>query len=81
MSPWLEWGIPIITAPVLIMYSKGDASVDASHAKAIYDDLRSSDVELIWFENSGHVITRDAEREAVFAAATAFVQWVAGQLT
>jgi carboxylesterase len=77
----MRLGLPHITAPVLIMYSKGDASVDVSHAQAIYDDLRSSEVELKSFENSGHVITRDAEREAVFAAATEFVQRVAGQPT
>ena len=74
----MRLGLPQITAPVLLMYSRGDATVNAEHAQAIYDDLRSSEVELRWFENSGHVITRDAEREAVFAAATEFVRRVAG---
>ena len=74
----MRLGLPHITAPVLLMYSKGDATVDAEHAQALHDDLRSSEVKLMWFENSGHVITRDAEREAVFAAATEFVRRVAG---
>jgi carboxylesterase len=71
-------GLHQITAPVLLMYSRGDATVNAEHAQAIHDELRSPEVKLLWFENSGHVITRDAEREAVFAAATEFVRRVTG---
>lgn len=74
----MRLGLPQITAPVLLMYSRGDATVNAEHAHAIQADLGSSDVKLMWFENSGHVITRDAEREAVFAAATEFVRRVTG---
>ena len=74
----MRFGLPQITAPVLLMYSKGDATVNAEHAQAIQNDLKSSKVKLMWFENSGHVITRDAEREAVFAAATEFVRQVTG---
>ena len=74
----MRLGLPLITAPVLLMYSRGDATVNVEHAQAIHADLRSSDVKLMWFENSGHVITRDAEREAVFAAATEFVRQVTG---
>jgi carboxylesterase len=74
----MRLGLPQITAPVLLMYSRGDATVTAEHAQAIHDDLRSSEVKIMWFENSGHVITRDAEREAVFAAATEFVRQVTG---
>jgi carboxylesterase len=74
----MRLGLPQITAPVLLMYSRGDATVTTEHAQAISADLRSSDVMLKWFENSGHVITRDAEREAVFAAAAEFVRQVTG---
>ena len=74
-------GLPQISVPLLLMYSRGDATVNAEHAQAIRADLRSSDVKLMWFENSGHVITRDAEREAVFAAATEFVHQVTGAPT
>jgi carboxylesterase len=74
----MRLGLPQITTPVLLMYSKCDAIVDAGHAQAISNDLGSSEVKLMWLENSGHVITRDAEREAVFAAATEFVRQVTG---
>jgi carboxylesterase len=74
----MRTGLKNISAPVLLMYSKGDATVDAEHAQAFHNALSSSDVQLLWFENSGHVITRDAEREAVFTAATAFVRKVTG---
>lgn len=74
----MRQGLPRITAPVLLMHSRGDESVKAEHAHAIHKDLTSSEVELLWFENSGHVLTRDADREAVFAAAADFVRRVTG---
>ena len=67
-----------LTAPVLLIYSRGDEAVDAEHAQAISENLTSSEAEILWVENSGHVITRDAEREVVFAAAADFVRRVTG---
>ena len=67
-----------LTAPVFLIYSRGDEAVDAEHAQAISENLTSSEAEILWVENSGHVITRDAEREVVFAAATDFVRRVTG---
>ena len=71
-------GLHRITAPVLLIYSRGDEVVDAEHALAISENLTSSQAEMLWVENSGHVITRDAEREVVFAAAADFVRRVTG---
>lgn len=71
-------GLHRLTAPVLLIYSRGDQAVDAEHARAISKSLSSSEAEILWVENSGHVITRDAEREVVFAAAADFVRRVTG---
>jgi carboxylesterase len=70
--------LPSIKAPALVMASRGDATVTPPHAQAIYDHLGSTDKTLLFVENSGHVITRDAEREKVFAAAAEFVRRVSG---
>ena len=71
-------GLHRLTAPVLLIYSRGDEAVDAEHAQAISENLTSSEAEILWVENSGHVITRDAEREVVFTAATDFVRRITG---
>ena len=76
----MRQGLHRLTVPVLLIYSRGDQVVDAEHARAISNNLTSSEAEILWVENSGHVITRDAEREVVFAAAADFVRRVTGLL-
>jgi esterase/lipase len=44
----------------------------------IHVRLGSEEKEMIRIENSGHVITPDAEKEQVFQAADAFIQGVTG---
>jgi len=39
----------------------------------IYEHLPNIDKQMLWIEGSGHVITRDAQREQVFEAAAGFV--------
>lgn len=64
-----------ITAPVLLIYSKGDQVVRAEdrHLELIYNALGSREKQYLWIENSGHVITRDAEKQTVFQATTDFI--------
>jgi carboxylesterase len=67
--------LPQITSPALLIYSKQDATVKAEerHVEQIYDALGSTDKQMLWIENCGHVITRDAQRQRVFEAAAEFV--------
>jgi carboxylesterase len=67
-----------LEAPVLLIHSKGDGFLPQEHAEMIYEQLGSPDKELLWIEDSGHNLPRDAARETVFAAAAAFVQHVTG---
>jgi carboxylesterase len=67
-------GIPKVSAPVLLMYSKGDSTVTPEHGKAIYESLTVSDKNLLWVENSSHVITRDSERTTVFETVASFIR-------
>jgi len=70
--------IPKVTAPVLLISSRQDPTVKASdgHTDAIYNSLGSQDKQILWIENSGHVITRDLQRLQVFQAATDFIHRV-----
>ncbi len=74
----LQSALPSITAPVLVIHSKNDGGVEPENAERIFQALGASDKVLEWVQNSGHVITRDAERKRVFALATDFVSKVTG---
>jgi carboxylesterase len=62
-----------VRAPLLIMQGKGDSTIPADSAQIIYDNVDASDKEIVWWPNSGHAITIDSEREAVWARAFDFV--------
>jgi carboxylesterase len=68
--------LPQISAPALLIYSKDDQTVSADdgHMQAIKASLGSRDKETLWIEHSGHVITRDAQRQVVFQAVGDFIQ-------
>jgi carboxylesterase len=72
-------GLPNIEVPALLIYSTGDQTVTTDHAQAIYNALGTDQKDLLWVENSGHIITRDAERGKVFSAAADFVRTVVDQ--
>ena len=69
-------GLPEVTAPTLLIYSKDDKTVrpEEQHMEQIYTALGSQDKEMLWIEKSSHVITRDAQRQRVFQAAADFVE-------
>ena len=66
-------GLPEIRVPVLLVHSQNDGSVPPSNAQRIYAELGTQDKSLLMVEDSGHIVTRDQEREKVFEAALAFV--------
>jgi carboxylesterase len=65
-----------VSAPTLLMHSRDDPAVLPEHMPKIYDALGSEDKEMVWVEKSGHVITRDGDRERVFRTAAEFVRRV-----
>lgn len=71
----MQSALPVIRAPALLVYSKDDQTVRAEdgHMQAIYDALGSREKERLWIEGSGHVITRDAQRQTVFQAVAGFI--------
>lgn len=67
-------GLPRIKTPVLIIQSKQDSGVDPHNAELILAELGSSDKQIFWVENSGHVIPREPDRELAFQAIHQFIQ-------
>ena len=65
--------LPDVNVPVLLIHSKNDHYVPQDSMENIYADLGAPDKTKLWVTESGHVITRDAERETAFQAAADFV--------
>jgi carboxylesterase len=55
-----------IRAPALIVHGRNDRTVDVANAPHILSRIGSSDKRLVWFEKSGHAVTVDLERAALF---------------
>jgi carboxylesterase len=74
----MQGALQRVTAPALLVYSKNDSTVQAKegHAESILAGLGSQEKQLIWVENSGHVIVRDAARQEVFQAVGNFIHRV-----
>jgi carboxylesterase len=68
--------LPTIKNPVLIIHSKRDKSVSEKHPTRIFEYVGSEDKELKWLENSGHVITRDADKDRVLQEIDGFIKRV-----
>jgi carboxylesterase len=71
--------LPKITVPVFLVHSKNDDYVIKNSMQIIYDQLGTSDKQMMWVEGSGHVIPREPAREQVFKAAKDFILRVTEQ--
>jgi carboxylesterase len=67
-------GLSTVKIPVLLMQSRQDTTISPASMQNIFDSLPGPQKEMLWVENSGHVITREPCREQVFAAAAGFVR-------
>jgi len=65
--------LPRIKVPVLVMQGRCDRRITPDSAQVIFDELGTEDREIVWWPNSGHCITIDSEREAVWARASEFM--------
>ena len=68
--------LPLVKVPVLIIHARQDQGVPAHNAEQILAALGSPDKQLMWLENSGHVIPEEPDRELAFKAAHEFIQRV-----
>ncbi len=68
--------LPSVQTPVLLMYSRADRAAPPAAAEKIHAQLGSRDKQLLWIEEGGHTIPRDAGRQAAFVAAEQFARRV-----
>lgn len=76
----LRASLEAVSAPTLLIYSQDDKYLPLGSLNSmeyIYEHIRSSRKEKLVINGSGHVITRDAQREQVFAAAAQFIRTLA----
>ena len=77
----LQVVLPTVTTPSLLIYSQDDHYLPMGSENSmnyIYDHLGSSVKQKMLISGSGHVITRDAQRELVFNAAIQFIHQTQG---
>ncbi|MEG0471146.1 MAG: carboxylesterase [Solibacillus sp.] len=65
--------IDLLYAPILVIQSRQDDVIDPHSANIIYTNVESIHKELKWFEESGHVITLDKERDQLHEEVLAFL--------
>lgn len=70
--------LPTVAAPALLLHSRKDLGVPLPNLEKIYQAIGTPEgsKQKIILENSGHVITRDSDREQVFAAIRDFIQGI-----
>jgi carboxylesterase len=54
-----------VTAPLIVMQSKNDHVVPADNPEIIINGVSSSIKQLVWFEESYHILTWDVEKDEV----------------
>lgn len=62
-----------ITAPVLLMQGARDTGIPKNSIETWYREVGAEVKRMVWMPNSGHVITREPDRETVFDLATDFI--------
>lgn len=60
--------------PIILFQGRRDSSVRASSPQAILRRVSSTDTQMAWLEQSGHILTLDIERQFVFETCLAWLQ-------
>ncbi|MFA9559547.1 alpha/beta hydrolase [Evansella sp. AB-rgal1] len=55
--------VDMIYAPTLVVQARKDQMIDTESANIIHEEIQSDQKEIKWYEESGHVITLDKEKE------------------
>ncbi|MGE7545896.1 alpha/beta hydrolase [Sporosarcina newyorkensis] len=63
-----------IYTPLLVVQATQDEVIDPNSAQIIYDEAESTDKELQWYEESGHVITLGPEKEQLHEKVLQFLE-------
>ncbi|WP_202079141.1 alpha/beta hydrolase [Caldalkalibacillus salinus] len=60
------YALPVIRAPIMIIQSEQDETVDPCSGRILYQKIGSATKELKYFQKSGHIITLDEEKDDLF---------------
>ncbi|AYC30098.1 alpha/beta hydrolase [Paenisporosarcina cavernae] len=66
--------VDMVYAPLFVVQGKLDDVIDQNSANIIYDEAESIEKSIKWYENSGHVITLDQEKEQLHEDIYAFLE-------
>lgn len=66
--------LPFIQVPVLLIHSRQDKAVPPQNAVHLYEAIGTSEKQLTWVDNSGHVVTCDTDRHLVFHEIASFIK-------
>lgn len=66
--------LPSVTNPTLIIQSRVEKTVKPKSANYINKNIGSKKKQLIWLENSGHMIVLDSQHDAVFEKIAEFLK-------
>jgi len=66
--------VEMLYAPLFVVQARHDEMVNPDSANIIYNQAESIEKELKWYENSGHVITLDKEKEQLHADILDFLE-------
>jgi len=69
----VERQLPLVRAPVQLIYSRRDPTVPAENAELVRSALPPGAHELLWLEDSAHVLPVDRERERVASCVAEFL--------
>jgi carboxylesterase len=71
--PHLHSDLMDITAPVLLIQSRGDRTIPANSLDEYARRIASPRIETLWLERSGHLVLEDVSKEQAFDAILNFV--------
>lgn len=66
--------LDLVYAPVLVIQSRNDEIIDPDSAHIIYENVESLNKKLVWFEDSGHVITLSKEKQKLHEVIFEFLE-------
>jgi carboxylesterase len=66
--------VDMIYAPTFVVQARHDQMINTESANIIYNEIESVIKELKWYEESGHVITLDKEREQLHEDVYTFLE-------
>ncbi|MGH2752047.1 MAG: alpha/beta hydrolase [Actinomycetota bacterium] len=66
--------LPHVTCPLLVMHSHNDHTVHPDNALEIHRGASSRDKQIVWVDNSYHVITLDVDKQRVYESTYEFIK-------